>query len=194
MGWQCLKGLFLELCLSLFTSPSNIKSLNRPMEQRQAMSRTVVDQQHILEFYPSRNFPPVDVVEGTRILVHVDLLLTLMALFDSNKFFEINHMCHFSLSSNQTDSYLMCIKLALLNSCVLGRSLGCSRRLQPLVNVTNFGPCHCMPWRGIPDWLRDQFAVPKLPPEPVVRSGQRKVKVHWAMAASSSRFQIGQIQ
>ena len=33
---------------------------------------------------------------------------------------------------------------------------------------------------GIPDWLRDQFAVPKLPPEPVVRAGQRKVK---AMAA-----------
>ena len=99
-------------------------------------------------------------------------------------------MCHFSLSSNQTDSYLMCIKLALLNSCVLGRSLGCSRRLQPLVNVTNFGPCHCMPWRGIPDWLRDQFAVPKLPPEPVVRSGQRKVKVHWAMAASSSRSKL----
>lgn len=30
---------------------------------------------------------------------------------------------------------------------------------------------------GIPDWLRDQFAVPKLPPEPVVRAGQRKVKV-----------------
>lgn len=30
---------------------------------------------------------------------------------------------------------------------------------------------------GIPDWLRDQFSVPKLPPEPVVRAGQRKVKV-----------------
>eukprot|EP00913_Durusdinium_trenchii_P011671 g10960.t1 len=30
---------------------------------------------------------------------------------------------------------------------------------------------------GIPEWLRDQFAVPKLPPEPTVRAGQRKVKV-----------------
>lgn len=57
----------------------------------------------------------------------------------------------------------MCRKLVLLNS----------REEDPLAAA------------GIPDWLRDQFAVPKLPPEPVVRSGQRKVKVHWAMAGRS---------
>lgn len=30
---------------------------------------------------------------------------------------------------------------------------------------------------GVPDWLRDQFAVPQVVPEPVLRTGQRKVKV-----------------
>lgn len=44
----------------------------------------VVDQQHMLEFYLRRNFTLVDVVQGTIILVHIDLLLTLMVHFDSN--------------------------------------------------------------------------------------------------------------
>lgn len=30
---------------------------------------------------------------------------------------------------------------------------------------------------GVPDWLKDQFFVPKPPPEPIVSAGQRKVRV-----------------
>ena len=56
-GWAMPERIVFGAMLISFYK-SNIKSLNRPMEQRQAMSRTVVDQQHILEFCRSRNFPP----------------------------------------------------------------------------------------------------------------------------------------
>lgn len=173
MGWQCLKDVFwsyaylflqVQHTWNLWIDPSNRGKQCQEQSVVVHEVSVVVDQQHLVEFYPSRNFPPVDVFGGHgnpgsyEFTIDLDGTVWL-------KFIEINHMCHFSLSSNLTRflTLLICIKLVLLSS----------RQEDPLAAA------------GIPDWLRDQFAVPKLPPEPVVRSGQRKVKVHWAMAGRS---------